>query len=167
MGHGMTGTGRPALHVVPQPEDPEAGLQPTVTFCGHCGCRADTITASRVCEQCRLGLLLQASASAAPRPGDAFVIVDRSLSICGLSAAAEQQLCAPEIEVVNRHLTELLVPAEAEADGRTDLAVAITWVAREPSCCHVTVRPTRTFGIRLRARIASCGPPQAALLVLE
>ena len=31
----------------------------------------------------------------------------------------------------------------------------------------VTVRPWNTFGVRMRARIAPCGPPRAALLVLE
>ena len=161
--------GRPALRVVPHPHDPAARPEPTVTFCGHCGSHADVIAApeSRVCGQCRLGLLLQSAASSAPRPGDAFVIVDRSLSIGGLSNAAESLLCAPEIEVVNRHLTELLVPAEAEADGRPELAVAIAWAARDAVGSTVVVRPTRTFGIRLRARIGSCGPPRAALLVLE
>jgi hypothetical protein len=29
------------------------------------------------------------------------------------------------------------------------------------------VRPANTFGIRLTARIATCGPPRAALVVLE
>jgi hypothetical protein len=29
------------------------------------------------------------------------------------------------------------------------------------------VRPWNTFGVRLRARVASCGPPRAALVVLE
>ena len=29
------------------------------------------------------------------------------------------------------------------------------------------VRPWNTFGVRMRARIATCGPPRAALIVLE
>jgi hypothetical protein len=29
------------------------------------------------------------------------------------------------------------------------------------------VRPWNTFGVRMRARIATCGPPRAALIVLD
>jgi hypothetical protein len=29
------------------------------------------------------------------------------------------------------------------------------------------VRPWNTFGVRLRSRVASCGPPRAALVVLD
>ena len=32
---------------------------------------------------------------------------------------------------------------------------------------HAFVRPWNTFGVRLRARIAPCGPPRAALVVLD
>lgn len=31
----------------------------------------------------------------------------------------------------------------------------------------VTLRPTNTFGIRMKARIAACGPARAALVVLD
>jgi hypothetical protein len=32
---------------------------------------------------------------------------------------------------------------------------------------HAFVRPANTFGVRVRARITACGPPRAALIVLD
>jgi PAS domain-containing protein len=119
-----------------------------------------------VCESCGLGLLLEAAAAVAPTRGDAFLVVDESLSICAVSDAAEELLATTEADVVNRHVAELLVPAESEEAARANLVVAITWAARgAPKPRKVTVRPANTFGLRLRARITACGPRKAALLV--
>lgn len=161
--------GRAALRLVPD-ATPEA-VQ-TVTFCGHCGTRprwtAIAMAPSRVCESCGLGLLLEADSSAAPREGDAFMVLDSALSICAVSSAAERLLATSEIDAVHRHLTELLLPADAEAQARENLAGAVTWAARGDNSGHtVTVRPANIFGVRLHARIASCGPPRAALIVLD
>lgn len=161
--------GRVALRLVPDvaPESVE-----TLTFCSHCGTRPKWATISeapsRVCESCGLGLLLEAAADVAPREGDAFMVLDSALSICAMSSRAEELLGTREIDSVNRHITELLLPADAEAQARENLAVAVTWAARgDDSGCTVTVRPANTFGVRLRARISSCGPPQAALVVFD
>jgi hypothetical protein len=95
-------------------------------------------------------------------------VLDSSLSVCALSDAAESLLGARETELVNRQVTQVLVPADVEAQGRENLAVAVTWAARgDGGTCRVPVRPANTFGVRLTARIASCGPPRAALVVLE
>ena len=108
-------------------------------------------------------------ADAAPRPGDAFLIVDRSLCVQAVSASAECELGVQEAHAINRHVTELLIPGEAEPPAAASLAAAIARAAsgggdtRQP----VTVRPSNTFGVRLRARIAACGPPQAALVLLD
>jgi hypothetical protein len=96
------------------------------------------------------------------------MVIDGTLSVCALSEAAERLLATSETEAVNRHVTELLVPADAEAQGPENLAVAVTWAARgDQTTRTVVVRPATTFGVRLRARIASCGPPRAALLVFD
>jgi hypothetical protein len=144
----------------------------TVTFCSHCGTRAGwadvALAPSRVCDGCGLGLLLQAGSDEAPNEGDAFLVLDSSLSICAVSSAAEKLLATREIDAVHRHITELLLPADAEAQARDNLAVAVSWAARGDTAAHaVTVRPSNAFGIRMRARITSCGPPQAALVVFE
>ncbi len=121
-----------------------------------------------MCETCGLGVLLEASSDVAPPNGGAFMVLDRSLSVCALSASAERLLAARETEAVNRHITELLVPADAEAQGPAGLAAAVTWAASgDDTPRTVTVRPANTFGVRLTARIGSCSPPRAALLVFD
>ena len=104
----------------------------------------------------------------APGPGDAFLVLDDSLSVCAVSAEAERLLATRETDAVNRHITELLVPADAEAQSSTNLAVAVTWAARgDDQTRRVIARPANTFGVRISARIASCGPPTAALIVFD
>jgi hypothetical protein len=150
------------------PSDPPE-ISPTVTFCSHCGAiPVLEQPKSRVCGGCGLGLLLNSSAEAAPAAGGAFLVLDGSLSVCAVSAGAEKLLAARETEAVNRHITELLVPADTEAQGPHNLAVAVTWAARgDDAMRRVVVRPTNTFGVRITARICSCGPPTAALIVFE
>jgi hypothetical protein len=65
-------------------------------------------------------------------------------------------------------VSELLVPADAEA-GRAGFAAAVAQAAagEDPDNSRTFVRPWNTFGVRLRARIATCGPPRAALVVME
>jgi hypothetical protein len=88
--------------------------------------------------------------------------------VCALSEAAERLLATREPDAVNRHVTDLLMPADAEEQGGESLSLAVVWAARgDGGTRTATVRPANTFGIRLTARIASCGPPRAALLVLE
>ena len=74
--------------------------------------------------------MLEATADVAPTAGDPFLVLDSSLSVCAVSDAAERLLATPETDAVNRHVTELLVPADAEAQGPANLAVAVTWAAR-------------------------------------
>ncbi len=167
----MKAQGRARLGLVAHPStDQEQG--PRVRFCSHCGARPGgalvAAPESRVCESCGFGLLLEASSVSAPEGDAAFLVLDSSLSVCAVSRDAEHLLATKETDAVNRHVTELLVPADAEAQGPQNLAVAVTWAARgDDTRRRVTVRPTNVFGIRLGARIGSCGPPQAALLVFD
>jgi hypothetical protein len=142
---------------------------PITSFCSHCGARPPAEpTSSRVCDACGLGLVLQSNRDVAPAVGDPFLVLDASLSVCAVSGAAEHLLATNETDAVNRHITELLVPADTEAQGAANLAVAVTWAARgDEKMRRVVVRPANTFGVRMTARIASCGPPQAALIVFE
>ncbi len=112
--------------------------------------------------------MLTAPAELAPIEGDAFLVIDTRLTIQALSQAAEPLLAIREHEAVNRLLTELLLPADAEAPAAAGLAAAIVRAAYgdDPEY-RVTVRPSRTFGVRLEGRIAPCGAPPAALLVLS
>src|SRR5215213_2146607 len=80
---------RPQLVALPGYADRQADVQ----FCGHCG-RAAVIDiaqpASRVCGRCELGLLVGAPPELAPAPSDPFLLVDSTLSVCGVSALAEE-----------------------------------------------------------------------------
>ncbi len=122
----------------------------------------------RVCETCGFGLMQQAPAHAAPKVDEAFVIVDASLTIQAMSQAAEQLLAVEEAEAVDRPVTSLLLPADAEAQGASGLAAAITQAASGGAAStSVFVRPGMTFGVRLRAQVGPCGPPRAALVVFR
>ncbi len=122
----------------------------------------------RVCESCGFGLMQQAPAHAAPGPDEAFVIVDAALTVQGMSPAAEKLLAVEEAEAVDAHVTSLLLPADAEAQGVSGLAAAITEAASGGAVSTtVFVRPGMTFGVRLRAEVGPCGPPRAALIVFR
>ena len=155
---------RPVLRLV------ETFARDSIWFCGRCGERFiehSSTPMGRVCPTCALGLLLQTYEDAAPMRGDAFVIVDSSLAVQAVSEQAEAALGISEQHAVNRHVSELLIPGESEPHEQLSLVAAITRAAGgDPSRNRVAVRPSNTFGVRMLARIAACGPPLAALLVL-
>ena len=154
----------PHLRLVPAVAEP----RPQKTFCGHCGEEPSSDIHGRVCESCGLGVLLTTNADAAPGPNDPFMIVDGSLCVCAVSRVAEELLGTDETEAVNRHLSEFLVPADAEAAGADNLMDLVINAASDRSDPHVAVvRPPDEFGIRFRVQVGACGPPRAALLVLS
>ena len=154
----------PHLRLVPAVAEP----RPQKTFCGHCGAEPETDIHGRVCESCGLGVLLSANADAAPGPNDPFMIVDGSLCVCAVSRLAEELLGTDETQAVNRHLSEFLVPADAEAASAENLMDLVINAAADTSEARVAVvRPPDEFGIRFRVQVGACGPPRAALLVLS
>jgi hypothetical protein len=106
---------------------------------------------------------------ALPNERDAFLVVDSTLLVQAMSKQAELFLGMTEEMAVDKPVGELLVPADAEAQGRTGFAAAVAQAAdgQDPETARSFVRPWNTFGVRMRARIATCGPPRAALVVLE
>ena len=139
-------------------------------FCGHCGAAPAAGGDSgrpRVCPSCALGVILRARSDVAPGLDGAFLVVDSSLSVQAVSAGAEVVLAVRELHAVNRHVSELLLPADADPATTVDLPMAITRAAAgDDRVESLQVGPGNVFGVRLRARIASCGPPRAALVVL-
>jgi hypothetical protein len=166
----LTPAARPALRLVHG-----ALEEPAVEwgwFCGHCAAAvpADEVPApnARVCRSCGLGLMLETRVDWMPEPRDAFLVVDSSFRVQGLSEQAEKLLRVREDLAVNQPLSELFVSADAEAGERGALSASIAdAVADGGEPLHATVRPSNTFGVRIRARIVACGPPRAALIVLE
>jgi hypothetical protein len=151
------------LRLVPAVAEPK----PQRTFCGHCGAEPASDIHGRVCDSCGLGVLLTANADVAPGVDDPFLIVDGSLCVCAVSRVAEDLLGVEETAAVNHHLSEFLVPADAEAAGADNLMDLVINAASDTSEARVAVvRPPDEFGIRFRVQVGACGPPRAALLVL-
>jgi PAS domain-containing protein len=154
---------RPNLQVLPGLGEAE----PFVAFCGHCAARPEPGAGTRVCETCHLGLIISAPESLAPAANEAFLVVDGKLGICAVSRRAEKLLGAAETDVVNRQITEVLVPADAEAAGVESLVSLIVHAARGDGAVRdLVVRPGGEWGIRWFTRVGPCGAPSAALIVL-
>ena len=164
-------TSRPALRLVHGANVAPADVEWS-WFCGHCaapspGSAAPPPTA-RVCASCGLGLLLETRADTAPGAQDAFLVIDTSLLVQAMSRRAQALLELTEAEAVNRPVADLLVAADAEASSSSGFARAIVGAAGgADEAISAVVRPWNTFGVRMRATIAPCGPPRAALVVLE
>lgn len=124
---------------------------------------------ARVCRSCGLGLLLEAREDTIPSAREAFLVIDSALLVQAMSREAQTLLAMTEEVAVNRPVAELLVPADAETQGSTGFAATIAQAAdgEYAEATHRFVRPWNTFGVRVRARISTCGPPRAALIVLE
>ncbi len=120
-----------------------------------------------MCPSCQFGLLLETRSDAIPSAKDAFLVIDGALLVQGVSCEAETLLDVSESSAIDRPVHELLVPADAEAQGPSRLAAAITEAIHNDEPVLAYVRPWNTFGVRLRSKIAPCGPPRAALLLLE
>lgn len=158
------------LRAVRPVEVDDRGLS-VVSFCGHCAMPPEPVAQtlpSRVCGHCGLGLVLQATAGLAPRRNEPFLVIDTTLSVCAVSAAAEELLGIDETKAVNKHVADFLVPADANAPSAQNLLALLVEVAGGSGDPRTTVvRPRHEFGVRFKARIGPCGPPHAALLVLS
>jgi hypothetical protein len=111
--------------------------------------------------------MLETRADSIPGNRDAFMVIDSSLLVQGVSPAAETLLAVDEASAVNRPVQELLVPADAEAQGPSRFASAVAEVMGGEDSVGIFVRPWNTFGVRMRVKIAPCGPPRAALLIID
>ncbi len=127
-----------------------------VHFCTHCGTLSDEIS-SRVCEACGLGVVLWCGPGVLPRAGAAFLVVKSDLRISAASAAVEPLLGDPD-ELVGEPLLEVL-------SGDPALP---RWIARAAMGSRRVTRVALRRGTRrLNGRVAACGDPAAALVVLE
>jgi hypothetical protein len=159
----------PALRIV------DRGLDTAVEwrwFCGYCAASPPDgrvpSPSGRVCASCGLGVMLETRADAIPTDRDAFLIVDGRLLTQAASRNAQRLLAITEQEVIDTPVSKLLIAAGAESPHRTGFADVIARAAEglEPAPAGSVVRPWNTFGVRMRAKIAMCGPPRGALIVL-
>jgi hypothetical protein len=160
---------RPALRIL------DGGLDTTVEsrwFCGYCAAlpRGDQDPQPfwRVCASCGAGVLLETRADAVPSDRQAFLIVDGRMLVQAISREAQTLLAISKPDVIATPVSELLISADAESADRDRFASAIAEAAQglDPDNERNFVRPWNTFGVRMRVRVATCGPPRAALVVL-
>ena len=134
----------------------DASPKHAVHFCTHCGALSSE-TAARVCGVCGLGVVLSCEPGVLPRAGAAFLIVKSDLRISAASAAVEPLLGDPD-ELVGEPVLDVL-------SGDPSLP---RWIARAAmGSRRVTSVALRRGTRRLNGRVATCGHPAAALLVLE
>ena len=160
----------PALRLVAATAKPQL---PGSWFCGYCGVAsaagAAPTPAMRRCDSCGQGLSLEARSGAAPRADEPFLIIDSRLRVQTVSRQAEEFLAVREQAVRDLPVADLLVGADADIQPDQCLASILTRaaVAGQIDLKTTFVRPRNTFGVRLPARISACGPPRAALIVLN
>ena len=120
----------------------------------------------RVCQRCGMGVMLSAPSVALADAGAAFVVVTRQGRISAVSEAAER-LVGEEPGLLGMPVTTAVTSPTDEAQLLRSLARAAGGgreIVRGP-VIHAGQRSGRPG--KMNARIAGCGPPRAALLVLE
>jgi PAS domain-containing protein len=115
-----------------------------------------------------MGMVLLAGAAVVPSAGQPSLVIDDALRICAVSRAAESLLHIDEADAVGQSLAAVLLPAQAEGGGLDGLVAAVLSAAvGDGTPERAVVRPAGEWGVRYAVRIGACGPPRAALLVLD
>ncbi len=131
----------------------DAGPQHSVHFCTHCGTLSNE-GERRVCGRCGLGVVLSCAPGLLPRPGAAFLVVKADLRISAASEAVEPLLGEG---LIGQPLLDVL-------SGDPGLP---RWIVRAAmGSSRVVSVALRRGPRRLNGRVAACGEPPAALLVL-
>ncbi len=141
-------------------------------FCTRCAVTAEEPEAQgvpfgfdRVCGRCGMGVMLTAPRNALPGAGAAFVVATREGRISAVSEAAEP-LVGEEPGLLGMPIGSALTSDQGDDRLLRQVARAAGG-GREVAEASLAPVPQGSRPARLKARIASCGPPRAALLVLE
>jgi hypothetical protein len=137
-------------------------------FCSYCGYPPMgrwRLLAHRVCMRCEIGTVLRASPGLQPRFYEPFVIVDSRLRLQAVSYHAEVMLAVDEPAAIDVPL-EVFLLCHTDQD-QIDLAGLVgRAVGGSRLATRVEMRTVGDPAIEVVARIAGCGPPPAALLIL-
>ena len=150
---------------------PGDGRPRPIRFCSRCGHPSEEPPGRprlrrRVCERCGMGMVLTCPRDALPGEAAAFLILTFELEVSAVSEAGEK-IFGPEQGVIGGHLLDLLTSPM----GDDQLARHASIAAQRP--CDPVVLPVRLASERagevgtMAGRIATCGPPRAALLTVE
>jgi hypothetical protein len=142
-----------------------------IRFCSRCGRPADEPAGRpelrrRICERCGMGMMLTCARDVLPGDAAAFLICTFELTVTAVSQAGER-IFGKEDKVVGRNLLELVTSpmGDDQLTRHTSLAAQ--------RACDPLVMPLRLASSKSRklgtlaARIATCGPPRAALVTVE
>jgi hypothetical protein len=136
----------------------------TVCFCTRCGALADTHR--RVCDGCGMGVVLSCPRDALPAGAAAFVICTHELIVSAVSEAGEP-IFGAEDAVAGAHLLDLVTSPLGDEQVTRHAGVAAQRPT-DPIAMPLRLRAEGGQGLgTLTARIASCGPPRAALVTVE
>jgi hypothetical protein len=142
-----------------------------IRFCSRCGYPSDEppgrpARARRVCDRCGMGMVLTCPRDALPGEAAAFLILTFELEVSAVSEAGEK-IFGGERGLIGTFLLDLLTSPMGD-----DQLARHTGIAAQRHCDAV-VLPVRLRSERagdvgtMAARIATCGPPRAALLTVE
>ena len=154
---------------------PEGKTRPRpIRFCSHCGQpseeppgRVNTITGKRVCQECGMGLMLTCGRDALPGAGAAFLVIRFDLSLSAVSRAGER-IFGLEQDLSGRSLLDLLTSPLGDDTLARHVGQAAQR-ARDAVVMPVRLRHAKDGAAAgtMAARIATCGPPRAALVTVE
>jgi hypothetical protein len=142
-----------------------------IRFCSRCGHPSEEPPGRpdlrrRVCQRCGMGMMLSCGRDALPGDGAAFIILTYELTVSAVSEGGER-LFGGEGAVTGTHLLDLLTSPLGDDQLMRRVGQA-TQRAGEPMVLPVRLIEERTSRIgTLAARVATCGPPRAALVTLE
>jgi hypothetical protein len=149
------------------------GRPKPIRFCSRCGYPAEDPPGrpelrKRVCDRCGMGMVLSCPRDALPGEAAAFLILDYELRVSAVSEAGERYF-GNEKTLIGTELLDLVTSPL----GDDQLARNTSIAAQRP--CEATVMPVRLLRPAdsagqvgtMAARIATCGPPRAALLTVE
>lgn len=127
-----------------------------VRFCTHCGA-LEHEAPQRVCGRCGMGVLLSCMPGLLTRVGAPFLVVRSDLRISAASVGVRALLGDPD-ELVGEPLLDVV-------SGDPSLP---RWIGRAAmGSKRVVSVALRRDARRINGRVAACGDPPAALLVLE
>jgi hypothetical protein len=142
-----------------------------IRFCSRCGRPADEPAGRpelrrRICERCGMGMMLSCARDVLPGDAAAFLICTFELTVTAVSQAGER-IFGKEDRVVGRNLLELVTSPMGDDQLTRHASLAAQ------RACDPLVMPLRLASPKSRklgtlaARIATCGPPRAALVTVE
>jgi hypothetical protein len=151
---------------------PTGGERPKpIRFCSRCGRPADEPAGRpelrrRICERCGMGMMLTCARDVLPGDAAAFLICTYDLTVTAVSQAGER-IFGREDKVVGRHLLELVTSPMGD-DQLTRHAGLAAQRACDPLVMPLRLASSKSRKVgTLAARIATCGPPRAALVTVE